>query len=51
MLSTDIDAAEKLSEEAYSELSHCLVEEISTTDDVQFTEDCLKTFEAVLFKQ
>ena len=39
---TDIDAAEKLSEEAYSELSHCLVEEISTTDDVQFTEDCLK---------
>ncbi|WP_286034369.1 DNA primase [Megamonas hypermegale] len=39
---TDIDAAEKLSEAAYSELSHCLVEEISTTDDVQFTEDCLK---------
>ena len=39
---TNIDAAEKLSEEAYSELSHCLVEEISTTDDVQFTEDCLK---------
>lgn len=39
---TDIDVAEKLSEEAYSELSHCLVEEISTTDDVQFTEDCLK---------
>lgn len=39
---TDIDAAEKLSEEAYSELSHCLVEETSTTDDVQFTEDCLK---------
>lgn len=39
---TDIDAAEKLSEEAYSELSHCLVEEISTTDNVQFTEDCLK---------
>ena len=39
---TDIDAAEKLSEAAYSELSHCLVEETSTTDDVQFTEDCLK---------
>lgn len=39
---TDIDAAEKLSDEANSELSHCLVEEIPTTDDIQFTEDCLK---------
>lgn len=39
---TDIDAAEKLSENAYSELSHCLVEETSASDDVQFTEDCLK---------
>lgn len=39
---TDIDAAEKLSEEAYSELSHCLVEETRANNDVQFVEDCLK---------
>ena len=39
---TDIDAAEKLSDTAYSELSHCLVEEFTTDDDIQLTEDCLK---------
>ena len=38
----DIDAAENLSEAAYSELSHCLVEEFTTLDDTQLTEDCLK---------
>lgn len=39
---SDIDAAEKLSDNAYSELSHCLVEEFTTDDDTQLTEDCLK---------
>lgn len=39
---TDIDAAEKLSEAAYSELSHCLVEETPADNDIQFTADCLK---------
>lgn len=39
---TDTDAAEKLSDNAYSELSHCLVEEITTDDDNILTEDCLK---------
>ncbi len=39
---SDINAAESLSENAYNELSHCLVEETPADDDIQFTEDCLK---------
>lgn len=39
---TDISAAEQLSDNAYSELSHCLVEEFTTDDDNVLTEDCLK---------
>lgn len=39
---TDISAAEQLSDNAYSELSHCLVEEFTTDDDNILTEDCLK---------
>ena len=39
---SDVNAGEKLSEEGYSELSHCLVEDIASDDDVKFTEDCLK---------
>lgn len=42
LVCTDIDAAEKLSDEAYSELSHCLVEETPADNDMQFTADCLK---------
>lgn len=39
---TDISAAEQLSDNAYSELSHCLVEEFTTDDDNVLIEDCLK---------
>lgn len=39
---SDIDAAEALNEDAYTELSHCLVEDIVSNDDIQFTDDCLK---------
>lgn len=39
----DTDAAEKLSDNAYVELSHCLVgDEIISDNDLNFTESCLK---------
>lgn len=39
----DTDAAEKLSDNAYVELSHCLVgDEVISDDDLIFTESCLK---------
>lgn len=39
----DTDAAEKLSDNAYVELSHCLVgDEIISDNDVNFIESCLK---------
>lgn len=39
----DTDAAEKLSDNAYVELSHCLVgDEIISNNDFNFTESCIK---------
>ena len=40
---SDTAAAEVLSDAAYTELSHCLVDDIIPEDDVQFTEDCIKS--------
>lgn len=40
---TDTSAADVLNDEAYAELSHCLVDDITAEDDMKFTEDCLKS--------